>query len=57
MDQRVDNERQPDSERLESPARRAPSFWFDASISRQHPLRSGIDVIDQAAIPAVAVVC
>jgi hypothetical protein len=57
MDQRVDNERQPDSERLESPARRAPSFWFDASISRQHPLRSGIDVIDQAAIPGVAVVC
>jgi hypothetical protein len=32
-------------------------FWSDASISERHPLRSGIDVIDQAAIHAVAVLC
>jgi membrane fusion protein (multidrug efflux system) len=30
MDQRVDNERQPDSERLESPARRAPASFDEA---------------------------
>jgi hypothetical protein len=30
MDQRVDNERQPDSERLESPGRRAPPSFDEA---------------------------